>query len=40
VTMTCPSVYGPLLFVHVDGNPGGVDTGFCEEDLEEVQEWD
>jgi hypothetical protein len=40
VTMTCPSVYGPLLFVHVDGNPGGVDTGFCEEDLEEVQEWE
>jgi hypothetical protein len=24
----------------VDGNPGGVDTGFCEEDLEEVQEWE
>jgi hypothetical protein len=40
VTMTCPSVYGPLLFVHIDGNPGDVDTGFNEGDLEEVQEWE
>lgn len=40
VTMTCPSVNGPLLFVHMDGNPRGVDTGFCEGDLEEVQEWE
>jgi hypothetical protein len=40
VTMTTPSVYGPLFFVHIDGNPGGVETGFSEEDLLEVQEWE
>ena len=38
VTMMTPSVYGPLFYVHMDGNPGGVETGFREEDLEEVQE--
>ena len=40
VTMTSPSVYGPLLFVQMDGNPDDVDTGFREDDLEEVQEWE
>jgi hypothetical protein len=40
VTMTSPSVYGPLLFVQMDGNPDDVDTGFSEDDLEEVQEWE
>jgi hypothetical protein len=40
VTMTSPSVYGPLLFVQMDVNPDGVDTGFSEDDLEEVQEWE
>lgn len=40
VTMTSPSVYGPLLFVQMDDNPDGVDTGFREDDLEEVWEWD
>jgi hypothetical protein len=38
VTMSTPSVYGPLIFVHMDVNPSGVETGFSEEDLEEVQE--
>jgi hypothetical protein len=40
VTMTSPSVYGPLLFVQMDGNPDDVDTGFREDDLEEVTEWE
>ena len=40
VTMTSPSVYGPLLFVQMDGNPADVDTGFREDDLEEVPEWE
>jgi hypothetical protein len=40
VTMTSPSVYGPLLFVHMDGNPEDVDTGFSADDLEEVPEWE
>lgn len=40
VTMLSPSVYGPLVFVHMDGNPGGVDTSFDEDDLEEVREWE
>ena len=40
VAMTTPSVYGPLFYVHIDGNPGGVETGFSEEDLQEVQEWE
>ena len=40
VTMTSPSVYGPLLFVQMDGNPEDVDTGFREDDLEEVLEWE
>jgi hypothetical protein len=40
VTMTSPSVYGPLLFVQMDGNPDDVDTGFREDDLEEVPEWE
>jgi hypothetical protein len=40
VTMTSPSVYGPLLFVQMDGNPEDVDTGFSEDDLEEVWEWE
>jgi hypothetical protein len=40
VTMISPSVYGPLLFVQIDGNPDDVDTGFSEDDLEEVQEWE
>jgi hypothetical protein len=38
VTMTTPSVYGPLFFVHIDGNPGRVETGFSEDDLQEVQQ--
>ena len=38
VTTTSPSVYGTLLFVQMDGNPDDVDTGFREDDLEEVQE--
>ena len=38
VTMTSPSVYGPLLFVQMDENPEDVDTGFREDDLEEVGE--
>jgi hypothetical protein len=40
VTMTCPSVNGPLLYVHMDERPGGVETGFREDDLEEVQKWE
>jgi hypothetical protein len=36
VTMTSPSIYGPLLFVQLDNNPVGIDTAFEEEDLEEV----
>jgi hypothetical protein len=36
VTMTSPSVYGPLLFVQLDNNPDGVDTAFEENDLEEI----
>ena len=40
VTMTSPSVYGPLLYVQIDGNPEDVDTGFREDDLEEVWEWE
>jgi hypothetical protein len=36
VTMTTPSVYGPLVFVQLDNNPDGIDTAFEEEDLEEV----
>jgi hypothetical protein len=40
VTMIIPSIYGPLFFVHVDGNPGSVETGFSEADLQEVQEWE
>jgi hypothetical protein len=40
VTMTSPSVYGPLLFVQMDENPEDVDTGFREDDLEEVWEWE
>jgi hypothetical protein len=38
VTMSTPSVYGPLFFVHIDTNPGGLETGFSEEDLQEVQD--
>jgi hypothetical protein len=38
VTTTSPSVYGPLLFVQMDGNPDDVDTAFSEEVLEEVHE--
>ncbi len=38
--MTSPSVYGPLLYVQIDGNPEDVDTGFREDDLEEVWEWE
>jgi hypothetical protein len=40
VTMTSPSVYGPLLFVQMDGNPDDVDTGFREDDLEDLPEWE
>ena len=40
VTMSSPSVYGTLLFVQMDGNPDDVDTGFREDDLEEVWEWE
>jgi hypothetical protein len=40
VTMTSPSVYGPLLFVQMDGNSDDVDSGFREDDLEEVLEWE
>ena len=40
VTMTSPSVYWPLLFVQMDGNPEDVDTGFRRDDLEEVWEWE
>jgi hypothetical protein len=40
VTMSTPSVYGPLFFVHIDTNPGGLETGFSEEDLQEVQDWE
>jgi hypothetical protein len=36
VTMTLPSIYGPLVFVQLDNNPDGIDTAFEEEDLEEV----
>ena len=38
VTTTSPSVYGPLVFVQMDENPDDVDTGFREDDLEEVPE--
>jgi hypothetical protein len=34
VTMTSPSIYGPVLFVQLDSNPDGIDTAFEEEDLE------
>jgi hypothetical protein len=34
VTMTSPSIYGPVLFVQLDSNPDGIDTAFKEEDLE------
>jgi hypothetical protein len=40
VTMTSPSVYGPLVFVQMDESPEAVDTGFREDDLEEVPEWE
>ena len=40
VTTTSPSVYGPLVFVQMDENPEDVDTGFREDDLEEVPELD
>jgi hypothetical protein len=36
VTMSSPSIYGPLLFVQLDNNPDGIDTAFEEDDLEEV----
>jgi siroheme synthase (precorrin-2 oxidase/ferrochelatase) len=36
VTMTSPSIYGPVLFVQLVKNPDGIDTAFEEEDLEEV----
>jgi siroheme synthase (precorrin-2 oxidase/ferrochelatase) len=36
VTMTSPSIYGPVLFVQLDKNPDGIDTAFEKEDLEEV----
>ncbi len=36
VTMTSPSIYGPVLFVQLDNNPEGIDTAFEEDDLEEV----
>ncbi len=35
VTMTSPSIYGPVLFVQLDNNPEGIDTAFEEDDLEE-----
>jgi ribosomal protein L21E len=38
VTTTSPSVYGPLLFVQMDGNADDVDTAFSEHVLEEVHE--
>lgn len=38
VTMSAPSTYGPLFYVHIDQSPGSVETGFSEKDLEEVQE--
>ena len=34
VTMTSPSIYGPVLFVQLDSNPDGIDTAFEEADLE------
>jgi hypothetical protein len=40
VTMTAPSIYGPLLFVQLDNNPHGVDTAFEEGDLEELPPWE
>jgi hypothetical protein len=40
VTKTSPSVYGTLLFVQMDENPEDIDTGFREDDLEEVWEWE
>ena len=40
VTTKSPSVYGPLVFVQMDGNPEDVDTGFREDDLEEVPDWE
>jgi hypothetical protein len=40
VTMTTPSIYGPLLFVQLDENPAGIDTAFEEGDLEELPPWD
>ncbi len=36
VTMTSPSIYGPVLFVQLNNNPDGIDTAFEEADLEEV----
>jgi hypothetical protein len=36
VTMTSPSIYGPLLFVQLDNNPDGIDMAFEEVNLEEV----
>ena len=40
VTMTSPSIYGPLLFVQLDNNPDGIDSAFEEGDLEEVPPWE
>jgi hypothetical protein len=36
VTITSPSIYGPLLFVQLDNNPDGIDMAFEEVNLEEV----
>jgi hypothetical protein len=36
VTMTLPSIYGPLFFVQLDDNPDNIDTAFERDDLEEV----
>jgi hypothetical protein len=36
VTMTLPSIYGPVFFVQLDNNPDCIDTAFEEDDLEEV----
>jgi hypothetical protein len=40
VTMTSPSMYGPLVFVQLDEKPEDVDTGFREDDLEDLPEWE
>ena len=40
VTMSAPTIYGPLLFVRLDNNSAGIDTAFEEGELEELPVWE